>query len=104
LSRQDPISQCWMDWKEFWEAYLCWKPGMNPRLGYNGVCTASPTIFFLCTCPSESIPLPSPMSSLVVRPQGWALLGTTWPATCVGMLREPKSSGKWEIRHTDTQT
>jgi hypothetical protein len=24
----------------------CWRPGMNPGLGYNEVCTASPTIFF----------------------------------------------------------
>jgi hypothetical protein len=58
------------------------------------------TLFFLWTHPSESVPLPCPMSSLVVRPQGWAPLvrdlcryaAWTW-------LR---AVGEWEIRHTQT--
>jgi hypothetical protein len=43
------------------------------------------TLFSLWTCPSESIPLPYPVSSLVVRPQGWAPLALA----CMSMLCEP---------------
>jgi hypothetical protein len=58
-------------------------------------------LFSLWTCPSESIPSPYPMSSLVVSPQGWAPLALA----CTGMLCEPKSHrGTRNKTHINIQT
>jgi hypothetical protein len=43
----------------FGERLICWGPGMNPGLGYNGVCTASSTIIF---------PVPGVLTFVLISP------------------------------------